>query len=80
MASVYVDVDIENYLDEVDTASLVEELQHRGKTIVSEIPVVTNRDLAQRLRSAYYRRDTSQFEALLVAFLDPIEIKKEEHV
>ena len=71
------DVDLEDYLDEVDTDDLVEELETRGKKIAGGDQIVSvNRDLANRLRDAYYRRDASRFEALLVAFLDPQEVKK----
>ena len=76
MTYVEIDIDIDDYLHRVPTRTLVAELQSRSD---SDAPATTNRVLAQRLRGAFYRNDASQFEALLVAYLDPIEIKKPEN-
>ena len=77
MTMIEVDVDLEHYLDEIAEEALVEELEYRGKKIAGASTIIsTNRDLANSLRSSFYRRDASSFELLLIAHLDPQEIKK----
>ena len=66
-----IEVELEDYLEEIDTQSLVEELRKRS----IGLEFATSRQVAQRLRGAFYRRDPSQFEALLVAYLDPLDAK-----
>ena len=81
MTMINVDVPLEDYLDEIADEILVEELEIRGKKIVGASTIIsTNLDLAKRLRSAFYRRDASRFEALLITHLDPQEIKKPKEV
>lgn len=69
-----IEIEIENYLDEVGTRILLHELTQRkiGASPSDGIKI------AQELRDAYYRRDASRFEAILTAHLDPIEIKQSE--
>ena len=69
-----IEIEIEDHLDEVDNNSLVEELKRRKLGF----EIATGRQIAERLRRAYYRCDASQFEAILVAHLDPFEIKQEK--
>jgi len=79
MTYISLDVDVDDFIHDIPTRALIEEIEHR-RNVGGDAPTTTNRELAQRLRSTYFRRDASQFEALLVTYLDPIEIKREEHV
>lgn len=67
-----IEVEIEDYLEEIDTKALTEELARRK----AGMDILNAREIAQRLRSAFYRQDASQFEAILTATLDPIEYKE----
>lgn len=64
------EIDIEDYLDEVPTKVLQRELASR--TDGGSIP--TSALLAADLRSAFYARDASRFEALLRE-IEPIPTK-----
>ncbi len=65
---VNVDVDMEDVLEELDDKNLEEELDRRQKRSGR---ASANADLANDLRLAFYARDASRFEALLVRHLDP---------
>ena len=68
----YINIDVEDFIDEISTEDLRAELQSRN--VLCDTPDA--RRLAQDLRGAFYKRDASRFEALLTAHLDPIEIKQ----
>lgn len=68
MASIDVDIDIDDYLDEATTEALVAELKYREK---KKNPYKTDglpwgpAEMADDLRKAFYAKDANQFEFLL---------------
>ena len=73
--STYVDItheiDVEDYIDEVSTSVLRAELARRKD---GDRGVLTSALLASDLRSAFYARDASRFEALLRE-IEPVPTK-----
>lgn len=69
MASI--DFDVEDYLDEVDDEALIQELKSREKKKGRKLVGTRDHDwmragLAADLRSVFYSRNASRFEALLM--------------
>jgi hypothetical protein len=64
-----VEIEASDVLDELSDAELAQELDARGKERVGSVSVAD-------LRSAFYRRDASTFEALM-ARMDPEKLPAE---
>ncbi len=68
MASIDVEVDIDEYLNEASTEALRTELEHRMKKKNPHVTVGLSwgpMEMADDLRKAFYARDANQFEFLL---------------
>jgi hypothetical protein len=75
MVEVEIDIEIEDYLDEIDSDVLERELRRRRSNIVQDPngpEAWTPRGMAHDLRTAFYARNASRFEMLLLA-LEPHE-------
>jgi hypothetical protein len=71
-----IEIDIEDYLEDVDTDVLERELRRRRSKVKPADPAApeawTPRGMAHDLRTAFYARNASRFEMLLLA-LEPHE-------